>query len=309
MQCNGIALDSANTLKKSGFIKHDYHIIIIIISSLFIIIIIIISEKVLTFKSDPASVVFVDLLNDHIQLHSGHVRLDLSYDLLIWWWSKCWFERIWLLWGLRYWCSHAVPCRTVWRLASARPSSESNYLSKVSLCRIQWKKKFCKMAEMGSSPVSRLLHLGTWRQSGKPDDGCQAWWWSLSRWWWWWITWEKSRLSSLMSMSTNSIMASSKSALFGLKDDNDDTTWLNDDNHKNGRNDDAWCRQRQEAVQLTQPSNRPHLHLYLCNCICVFVFVHFCNCVCISSSPCRFSKSSYVFLRISIVSISRPVSF
>ena len=84
MQCNGIALDSANTLKKSGFIKHDYHIIIIIISSLFIIIIIIIiSEKVLTFKSDPASVVFVDLLNDHIQLHSGHVRLDLSYDLLI----------------------------------------------------------------------------------------------------------------------------------------------------------------------------------------------------------------------------------
>ena len=83
MQCNGIALDSANTLKKSGFIKHDYHIIIIIISSLFIIIIIIISEKVLTFKSDPASVVFVDLLNDHIQLHSGHVRLDLSYDLLV----------------------------------------------------------------------------------------------------------------------------------------------------------------------------------------------------------------------------------
>ena len=82
--CNamGTALGSANTLRKSGFIKHDYHIIIIIISSLFIIIIII-SEKVLTFKSDPASVVFVDLLNDHIQLHSGHVRLDLSYDLLI----------------------------------------------------------------------------------------------------------------------------------------------------------------------------------------------------------------------------------
>ena len=81
--CNamGTALGSANT--KSGFIKHDYHIIIIIISSLFIIIIIIISEKVLTFKSDPASVVFVDLLNDHIQLHSGHVRLNLSYDLLI----------------------------------------------------------------------------------------------------------------------------------------------------------------------------------------------------------------------------------
>ena len=79
MQCNGNSIGFSKQIE-SGFIKHDYHIIII--SSLFIIIIII-SEKVLTFKSDPARVVFVDLLNDHIQLHSGHVRLDLSYDLLI----------------------------------------------------------------------------------------------------------------------------------------------------------------------------------------------------------------------------------
>ena len=42
-----------------------------------------ISEEVLTFKSDPAGVVFVDLFNDHVKFHSRHIWLNLGDDLLV----------------------------------------------------------------------------------------------------------------------------------------------------------------------------------------------------------------------------------
>ena len=42
-----------------------------------------ISEEVLTFKSDPAGVVFVNLFNDHVKFHSRHIWLNLGDDLLV----------------------------------------------------------------------------------------------------------------------------------------------------------------------------------------------------------------------------------
>ena len=44
---------------------------------------IMISEELLTFKSDPAGVVFVDLFNDHVKFHSWHIWLNLGDDLLV----------------------------------------------------------------------------------------------------------------------------------------------------------------------------------------------------------------------------------
>ena len=58
-------------------------IIIIIIVVTTIITTIIIGVEVLTFKSDPASVVFIYLFNDHVKFNTWHIRLNLRDDLLV----------------------------------------------------------------------------------------------------------------------------------------------------------------------------------------------------------------------------------